>query len=189
MSRVHLVSSSPAPSAPAGWFPDPQGEAALRYWDGNAWTAHTHGAPVSGSAAGPVKTPPPAKLGALGWIGIAAVVLVGIGVWAGAQSRSGGSDGSEDPIEQARVVLSASHDERYSYDEVKRVTDQALAVTGEPAIDRNRAGAWSAVLQLAESNDVSPMAIMRCVTREGAGAEGAGLGFPEVAAICATTVL
>jgi hypothetical protein len=26
---------------PAGWYPDPQGQARLRYWDGNAWTEQT----------------------------------------------------------------------------------------------------------------------------------------------------
>ena len=25
----------------AGWYPDPQGQARLRYWDGSAWTEHT----------------------------------------------------------------------------------------------------------------------------------------------------
>lgn len=27
-----------------GWYPDPQDEQALRWWDGQQWTAHTHGA-------------------------------------------------------------------------------------------------------------------------------------------------
>ena len=26
---------------PAGWYPDPQGQARLRYWDGGAWTDQT----------------------------------------------------------------------------------------------------------------------------------------------------
>jgi hypothetical protein len=30
-----------ATSTPAGWHPDPQGQAALRYWDGQQWTEHT----------------------------------------------------------------------------------------------------------------------------------------------------
>jgi hypothetical protein len=25
----------------ADWYPDPQGQARLRYWDGRAWTDHT----------------------------------------------------------------------------------------------------------------------------------------------------
>ena len=35
----------PAQSAgpPAGWYPDPQGQARLRYWDGHAWTDQTSG--------------------------------------------------------------------------------------------------------------------------------------------------
>jgi hypothetical protein len=44
------ASSGPATSAapggegggpPAGWYPDPQGQARLRYWDGAAWTDQT----------------------------------------------------------------------------------------------------------------------------------------------------
>ena len=40
--------STPAPPAPvvqsppAGWFADPQNPSQLRYWDGTAWTEHTH---------------------------------------------------------------------------------------------------------------------------------------------------
>jgi hypothetical protein len=34
---------APEPSTPApGWYADPQHQATLRYWDGEAWTAHTH---------------------------------------------------------------------------------------------------------------------------------------------------
>jgi len=40
------ASRSPVPPAqsegpPAGWYPDPQGEARLRYWDGTGWTGQT----------------------------------------------------------------------------------------------------------------------------------------------------
>ena len=37
------ASSMPAPSggAAAGWYPDPTGAAAQRYWDGSRWTDHT----------------------------------------------------------------------------------------------------------------------------------------------------
>jgi hypothetical protein len=31
---------------PAGWYPDPHGQAELRYWDGNTWTEHTSGEPA-----------------------------------------------------------------------------------------------------------------------------------------------
>ncbi len=36
---------SPVTSTPgaAGWKPDPWGQSAWRWWDGTAWTAHTHG--------------------------------------------------------------------------------------------------------------------------------------------------
>jgi hypothetical protein len=36
--------SKPAPEASgpvAGWYPDPKGEARLRYWDGKDWTENT----------------------------------------------------------------------------------------------------------------------------------------------------
>lgn len=37
----------PPPSVPAGWYPDPHGQAGLqRYWDGSRWTEHT--APLGG---------------------------------------------------------------------------------------------------------------------------------------------
>lgn len=37
-------SPPPAPGAlPAGWYPDPSGQAAQRWWDGSAWTEHTGG--------------------------------------------------------------------------------------------------------------------------------------------------
>ncbi|WP_432486543.1 RDD family protein [Kineococcus sp. SYSU DK018] len=32
-------------STPAGWYPDPSHPAQLRWWDGSAWTEHTHAAP------------------------------------------------------------------------------------------------------------------------------------------------
>jgi len=31
-------------SSPAGWYPDPNDPSQSRYWDGAAWTEHTHGA-------------------------------------------------------------------------------------------------------------------------------------------------
>jgi hypothetical protein len=38
-----ILRYSPAvttPPAPAGWYPDPDGSGAQRYWDGSAWTQH-----------------------------------------------------------------------------------------------------------------------------------------------------
>ena len=35
------VAPPPPPSIPAGWYPDPAGSG-QRYWDGTAWTTHTH---------------------------------------------------------------------------------------------------------------------------------------------------
>lgn len=39
--RMHRVSMAPAPSAVAGWYPDPWNGKLMRYWDGNGWTAHS----------------------------------------------------------------------------------------------------------------------------------------------------
>ena len=37
------ASAAAASGSPeAGWFPDPKGEATLRYWDGGQWTDHTN---------------------------------------------------------------------------------------------------------------------------------------------------
>jgi hypothetical protein len=35
--------AQPAAAPPAGWYPDPRGEARLRYWDGRGWTGQTSG--------------------------------------------------------------------------------------------------------------------------------------------------
>ena len=50
-----------------GWYPDPGGQQALRWWDGTAWTPHTQpmpGAPVGatphGAGPGPASQPQPA---------------------------------------------------------------------------------------------------------------------------------
>ena len=38
---------------PADWYPDPNDDRQLRYWDGSAWTAHVAAAPVPARPTGP----------------------------------------------------------------------------------------------------------------------------------------
>jgi hypothetical protein len=37
----HPSAASSTSRAPAGWYPDPTGNARVRYWDGSEWTDHT----------------------------------------------------------------------------------------------------------------------------------------------------
>lgn len=41
-ARPVTASTPDATSTPEGWYPDPRGEATLRWWDGQAWTEHLH---------------------------------------------------------------------------------------------------------------------------------------------------
>ncbi len=46
----------PSAQPPPGWFPDPHGHAAQRYWDGTRWTEHVSG-PAPGTAPGGAGAP------------------------------------------------------------------------------------------------------------------------------------
>lgn len=43
---------------PAGWYADPGGSAELRWWDGEAWTPHTHADPSAPSSSAPTSASP-----------------------------------------------------------------------------------------------------------------------------------
>lgn len=45
---------------PPNWYPDPKGEAELRYWDGSQWTEHTHSGQPAAAPASPPPTAAPA---------------------------------------------------------------------------------------------------------------------------------
>jgi len=48
------MSDQATPSVPAGWYPDPEGSARGRYWDGTAWTENYH---VPGQPAPQLRAP------------------------------------------------------------------------------------------------------------------------------------
>lgn len=45
------VTPTPEPSAPAGWYPDPQNPGQQRYWDGSAWSSAVPAAPTTSTNA------------------------------------------------------------------------------------------------------------------------------------------
>ena len=58
---------------PADWYPDPNDDRQLRYWDGSAWTAHVAAAPVAPQPTGP--TTPDGELLAGWWWRVLAYVI------------------------------------------------------------------------------------------------------------------
>ena len=58
---------------PADWYPDPNDDRQLRYWDGSAWTAHVAAAPVLARPTGPT-TPDGEPLAGWWWRVLAYVI-------------------------------------------------------------------------------------------------------------------
>ena len=58
---------------PADWYPDPNDDRQLRYWDGTAWTAHVAAAPASARPTGPT-TPDGEPLAGWWWRVLAYVI-------------------------------------------------------------------------------------------------------------------
>ena len=54
MDQGTQTQTSASANPAAGWYPDPQGQG-LRWWDGSAWTEHTHN---EGQAAGAASASP-----------------------------------------------------------------------------------------------------------------------------------
>ncbi|MDF0529974.1 DUF2510 domain-containing protein [Tsukamurella sp. 8F] len=40
-TTLSAPTSAPPPIAPAGWYPDPDNDAAVRWWNGRKWTRRT----------------------------------------------------------------------------------------------------------------------------------------------------
>ena len=126
--------------------------------------------------------PKKVEIGTYGWVSIIAVgiaVIVGIVnglVGNGNSSRSA----TDDPIEQARVVIGGG----YKYDEIKVATDNALTAAGLATNDENRNRAWSSVISVASGSNVDEMAVMQCVPSQIAAA--GSLSLPDAVAFCFT---
>ena len=95
-------------TAPAGWYPDPDGSGGQRYFDGQAWTDHRHaqaGAVELGVAA------PPAKRKALdtkvivGLAAAAVIVAAVLGIGAFVTLRPGGSEVAVDRADTAETSV------------------------------------------------------------------------------------
>lgn len=87
---------------------------------------------------------------------------------------------SKDPIEQARVVLNG----KYSYGQIKEVTDGVATAYGLPVSDDSRSRIWSAVLALTDKTSVKPMDVITCARTP----LTKGQTFPSAAALCFTTL-
>lgn len=77
---------------PAGWYPDPEGRPADRYWDGSAWTADTRPqappAPTSTAATSTSPAAPARPRSRAGvWVAVAALVVLVVAVGAYALHR------------------------------------------------------------------------------------------------------
>ena len=72
----------PPPTTPAGWYPDPDDPASLRYWDGYAWSEHrTPPVPVVQPTRTPAWLVPTHVAGwavASGYLGLVTFIFCGI---------------------------------------------------------------------------------------------------------------
>ncbi|HEX8647087.1 MAG TPA: DUF2510 domain-containing protein [Thermoleophilaceae bacterium] len=144
---------------PPNWYPDPRGEAELRYWDGSQWTEHTHSTPQAGggetvaaqvpqsapppSTAPPPQTAPPAAASAAGPQGAYGAGPAGpVGSPAGT-GGSGGGLGKKLPLiiggvlaavllVVLAVVLLGGGEEKSDEDRVNEAAEEVLTTT-EPS--------------------------------------------------------
>jgi hypothetical protein len=128
------------PSAPAGWYPDPDGAPGMvRWWNGLSWSDVTtpagpgvavQAAPTLAPARPvtyqPVGAPPPARPGRLAWgIGLGVLALVLVVVLALLVGRGGGDEVANGPSSTAGP--SASSGQAFPPGTV-RIVDQAAGI-------------------------------------------------------------
>lgn len=87
---------------------------------------------------------------------------------------------SKDPIEQARVVLNG----KYSYGQIKEITDGVATAYGLPVNDDSRSRIWSAVLAVTDKTTVKPMDVITCARTP----LTKGQTFPSAVGLCFTTL-
>jgi hypothetical protein len=72
------VTEAPPPGPPPGWYADPHGGGAPRWWDGTRWTDAVHDAPGPADAAPTAADDPGPRWQPLGSLATALAVLLGI---------------------------------------------------------------------------------------------------------------
>ena len=67
-----------SPLPPAGWYPNPDNAAELRWWDGKAWSAHTAAPGTVTQAPATTAAKAPRRIPISTWVGVALAVIFGL---------------------------------------------------------------------------------------------------------------
>lgn len=183
---------------PPNWYPDPRGEAELRYWDGNQWTEHTHSGPSGGetvAASVPPAAPPPSTAPPPQSAPPAATAGAGYqhagygqpGATAGPAGSSGGGLGSKLPliiggvlavvaIGVILVLVLGGGEETTEEDRVREAAEQVIT-TEEPSACEELATQDFVEKATGEAGQA---AVEACQEEPGSLAEGAEITSTEV---------